>query len=85
MAVINSIADREQDMKAWRHLLHQHPETSYEEVWTSDFIAANYNHLASRLIVVWGKLALSGFCAALATARRQSDCGLIWTRCQCRK
>ena len=40
MAVINSIADREQDMKAWRHLLHQHPETSYEEVWTSDFIAA---------------------------------------------
>ena len=39
MAVINSIADREQEMKTWRHLLHQHPETSYEEVWTSDFIA----------------------------------------------
>ena len=39
MAVINSIADREQEMKAWRHMLHQHPETSYEEVWTSDFIA----------------------------------------------
>jgi hypothetical protein len=28
---------------------------------------------------------LLGFCAALAMARRQSDCGLIWTRCQCRK
>ena len=39
MAVINSIADREQEMKTWRHLLHQHPETSFEEIWTSDFIA----------------------------------------------
>ncbi len=39
MAVINSIADRQEDMKGWRRLLHQHPETSYEEFWTSDFIA----------------------------------------------
>ena len=39
MAVINSIADRTQEMRGWRHLLHQHPESSYEEVWTSDFIA----------------------------------------------
>ena len=48
MAVINSIADREQDMKAWRHLLHQHPETSYEEVWTSDFIDSLFGRLACR-------------------------------------
>ena len=39
MAVINSIADRQGEMRGWRHLLHQHPETSYEEIWTSDFIA----------------------------------------------
>lgn len=39
MAVINSIADRQSEMKDWRQLLHQHPETSYEEVWTSQFIA----------------------------------------------
>ena len=39
MAVINSISDRAQEMKGWRHLLHQNPEISYEEFWTSDFIA----------------------------------------------
>ena len=39
MAVINSIADRHDDMRGWRHLLHAHPEIAYEEVWTSDFIA----------------------------------------------
>ena len=39
MAVINSIADRQEEMRGWRHLMHQHPETSYEEVWTSNFIA----------------------------------------------
>ena len=30
MAVINSIADRQDDMKAWRQWLHQHPEIAYE-------------------------------------------------------
>ena len=39
MAVINSIANRQEEMKEWRHLLHQNPEICYEEVWTSDFIA----------------------------------------------
>ena len=38
MAVLNSIAEMHDDMKAWRHALHQHPEICYEEVWTSDFI-----------------------------------------------
>jgi len=62
MAVINSIADREQDMKAWRHLLHQHPETSYEEVWTSDFIAEK---LASFGIEVHRGLAKTGVVGVL--------------------
>ena len=39
MAVINSIANRQEEMRGWRHLMHQHPEISYEEVWTSNFIA----------------------------------------------
>ena len=39
MPVINSIADRQDEMRGWRHLLHQHPEISYEEIWTSNFIA----------------------------------------------
>ena len=40
MTVINSIADRIAEHRGWRHELHMHPETSYEEVWTSDFVAA---------------------------------------------
>ena len=39
MAVINSIANRQEEMRGWRHLMHQHPEICYEEVWTSNFIA----------------------------------------------
>ena len=40
MTVINSIADRADELKGWRRELHQHPEICYEEVWTSDFVAA---------------------------------------------
>ena len=38
MAVINSIADREDKLRAWRHVLHQNPELGYEEVFTSNFV-----------------------------------------------
>ena len=40
MTVINSIANRADELKGWRRELHQHPEICYEEVWTSDFVAA---------------------------------------------
>jgi len=39
MPIINRIADFHADMTAWRRELHQHPELSYEEEWTSDFVA----------------------------------------------
>ncbi|MEQ8398127.1 M20 aminoacylase family protein [Thalassobaculum sp.] len=39
MPIINRIADFHADMTAWRRDLHQHPELSYEEHWTSDFVA----------------------------------------------
>ena len=28
------------EMTAWRHALHEHPEIAYEEHWTADFVAA---------------------------------------------
>jgi hippurate hydrolase len=40
MTVINSIADRADEHRGWRHELHMNPEIGYEEEWTSDFIAA---------------------------------------------
>ena len=60
MAVINSIADREQEMKTWRHLLHQHPETSYEEVWTSDFIAEKLQSFGIEIHRGMGKTGIVG-------------------------
>ena len=39
MPIINRIAEFQDEMTGWRRALHQHPETAFEEVWTSDFIA----------------------------------------------
>ncbi|MDP7548927.1 MAG: M20/M25/M40 family metallo-hydrolase, partial [Alphaproteobacteria bacterium] len=35
MAIINRIADLHDDMVAWRHDIHAHPETAFEEVRTA--------------------------------------------------
>lgn len=40
MPIVNRIADFHEDMTDWRRELHQHPETAFEEEWTSDFVAA---------------------------------------------
>src|ERR1700722_18825906 len=39
MPVINRIASFHQDMTAWRHDIHSHPETAFEEVRTADVVA----------------------------------------------
>jgi hippurate hydrolase len=39
MAIINRIAGFHKEMTEWRRELHKHPETAYEEVWTSNFVA----------------------------------------------
>ncbi|MEI8394935.1 MAG: M20 aminoacylase family protein [Rhodospirillaceae bacterium] len=39
MPVFNRIAACRDDMTAWRHHLHAHPETAFDEVATSDFVA----------------------------------------------
>jgi hippurate hydrolase len=40
MPIINRIAEFHEELTGWRRALHAHPETAFEEVWTSDFIAA---------------------------------------------
>src|SRR5260370_8629798 len=40
MQVINRIASFHKDMTAWRHDIHSHPETAFEEVRTADTVAA---------------------------------------------
>jgi hippurate hydrolase len=39
MAIVNRIAEFQSDMTAWRHHIHAHPETAFEEHATSDFVA----------------------------------------------
>lgn len=43
MAVINRIAEFHEDIKGWRRDLHAHPETAFEELRTSDFVAEKLN------------------------------------------
>jgi len=40
MAVLNRIAEFHADMTAWRHEIHAHPETAFEEHRTAAFVAA---------------------------------------------
>ena len=39
MPIINRVADFHEQMKAWRHDIHAHPEIAFEEVRTSDIVA----------------------------------------------
>ncbi len=39
MPIINRIAEFHADMADWRHHIHAHPETAFEEVATSDYVA----------------------------------------------
>jgi hippurate hydrolase len=40
MPIINRIADFHPDLTAWRHDIHAHPETAFEEHRTAEFVAA---------------------------------------------
>lgn len=39
MPIINRIADFQADLTAWRHDIHAHPETAFEEHRTAEFVA----------------------------------------------
>ncbi len=39
MPIVNRIAEFHEEMTEWRRAMHAHPETAFEEVWTSDYIA----------------------------------------------
>jgi len=39
MPIINRIAEYQDEMTGWRHHIHKHPETAFEEHQTSDYVA----------------------------------------------
>jgi amidohydrolase len=66
MPIINRIADFAPDMAAWRHDLHAHPETAFEEHRTADAVA---RLLQSFGIAVARGLARTGVIGTLQGAR----------------
>ncbi|MBV9829866.1 MAG: M20/M25/M40 family metallo-hydrolase, partial [Alphaproteobacteria bacterium] len=66
MPVINRIADFQPEMAGWRHDLHAHPETAFEEHRTADAVA---RLLESFGLVVERGVARTGVIATLAGSR----------------
>ena len=60
MRIIGQITDFADELKSWRHDLHAHPEICYEEVWTSDYIAARLSEMGITVHRGFGKTGLVG-------------------------
>jgi amidohydrolase len=63
MPVINRIADFHPDLTAWRHDIHAHPETAFEEHRTAEFVAQRLTEFG---IAVHRGLAGTGVVGTLA-------------------
>jgi hippurate hydrolase len=66
MPIVNRIADFHADLATWRHEIHAHPETAFEEKRTSDFVAARLQEFG---IEVHRGLAGTGVVGTLRGAR----------------
>ena len=73
MPVINRIADFHQEMTAWRHDIHSHPETAFEEVRTAEVVAKK---LESWGIEVHRGLAKTGVIGTLRAGTSGRSIGL---------
>ena len=69
MPIINRIADFHADLTAWRHEIHAHPETAFEEKRTADFVASRLQDFG---IEVHRGLAGTGVVGTLGRASRRS-------------
>jgi amidohydrolase len=66
MPIVNRIADFHRDLTAWRHELHAHPETAFEEKRTAEFVARRLSDFG---IEVHRGLAGTGVVGTLKGAR----------------
>ncbi|MGD9882288.1 MAG: M20 aminoacylase family protein [Reyranella sp.] len=73
MPTINRIASFHKDMTAWRHDIHRHPETAFEEVRTADIVA---DKLKSFGIEVHRGLAKTGVVGVLRSGTSKRSIGL---------
>jgi len=73
MNIVPEVAALEADMRAWRHHLHAHPETAFEEVATSAFVA---DKLRSFGLEVHTGLAKTGVVGVLRCGEAHDAIGL---------
>ncbi|MBK9705188.1 MAG: amidohydrolase [Betaproteobacteria bacterium] len=73
MTIIPEVAALVPQMKAWRHHLHAHPETAFEEVATGAFVAAELRLLG---LDVHTGLAKTGVVGVLSAGDRGAAIGL---------
>jgi len=73
MAILEEARVLQVQMTAWRHDLHQHPETAFEEVRTSEVVAAK---LAEMGFEVHRGLAKTGVVGTLRAGRSERRIGL---------
>lgn len=73
MPPINRIADFQNDMAEWRHDIHRHPETAFEERRTADIVAAKLSEFG---IEVHRGLAKTGVVGVLRAGNSKRSIGL---------
>jgi len=73
MNIVPEVADRVADMRSWRHHIHAHPETAFEENETSAFVAEK---LASFGLEVHRDLAKTGVVGVLSHGAGKDAVGL---------
>src|ERR1700704_3946742 len=73
MPVINRIASFHKDMTAWRHDIHSHPETAFEEVRTADIVADKLKQFG---LEVHRGLAKTGVVGVLRSGTSKNAIGL---------
>src|SRR6266516_2919077 len=73
MPVINRIASFHKDMTAWRHDIHSHPETAFEEVRTADIVADKLKQFG---LEVHRGLAKTGVVGVLRSGTSRNAIGL---------
>ena len=73
MNIVPEIAALDAEMRGWRHHLHAHPETAFEEAATSAYVA---DKLRSFGLDVHTGLAKTGVVAVLSNGRSDAAIGL---------
>ena len=72
MPIINRIASYHKDMTAWRHDIHSHPETAFEEERTANIVADKLGKFGIEVHRGLARTGVVGVLRAGTSSRRSS-------------